>query len=84
MDLFYTILTFLGGLIGGVFLTAYKYRDYIKIGLTELINAYEDGKLDLLDLVSLLIRVNAHLKKIDDQKSALEIIQFIKQRFNLQ
>lgn len=84
MDLFYTILTFLGGLIGGIFLTAYRYRNYIMIGLESMIEAWKDGKLDVFDAVYLLVKVHSVVKGISEQNSALEIIQFIKQRFNLQ
>jgi len=84
MDLFYTILTFLGGLIGGLVLAIYRYKDYIYFGLSELMNAYRDGKLDIDDGVRLLIDAYAYFTHRDVKTVALEIIQYIKKNYGLE
>jgi hypothetical protein len=83
IDWFYSVITFLGGLIGGVVLTLYKYRNYIKIGFTDLLEALSDGKLQPHDLILLLIDVEAEYECKDRKKIALDVINFIKQRYNL-
>jgi hypothetical protein len=83
MDIFYSVITFLGGLIGGVVLTLYKYRNYIKIGFTDLLEALSDGKLQPHDLILLLIDVEAEYEGRDRKTVALDVINFVKQRYNL-
>jgi hypothetical protein len=83
IDWFYSVITFLGGLVGGVVLTLYKYRNYIKIGFTDLLEALSDGKLQPHDLILLLIDVEAEYEKRDRKTVALDVINFIKQRYNL-
>jgi hypothetical protein len=83
IDWFYNVITFLGGLIGGVVLTLYKYRNYIKIGFEDLFEALSDGKLQPHELILLLIDVEAEYEKRDRKTVALEVINFIKQRYNL-
>jgi hypothetical protein len=83
IDIFYSVITFIGGLIGGVVLTLYKYRNYIKIGFTDLLEALSDGKLQPHDIILLLIDVEAEYEKRDRKQVALEVINFIKQRYNL-
>jgi len=83
IDIFYSVITFLGGLIGGVVLTLYKYRNYIKIGFTDLLEALSDGKLQPHDLILLLIDVEAEYEGKDRKTVALDVINFIKQRYNL-
>jgi hypothetical protein len=83
IDIFYSVITFIGGLIGGVVLTLYKYRNYIKIGFTDLLEALSDGKLQPHDLILLLIDVEAEYEKRDRKTVALDVINFIKQRYNL-
>jgi hypothetical protein len=83
IDIFYSVITFIGGLIGGVVLTLYKYRNYIRIGFEDLLSALSDGKLQPHDLIILLIDVEAEYEKKDRKQVALETINFIKQRYNL-
>jgi hypothetical protein len=83
IDIFYSVITFIGGLIGGVVLTLYKYRNYIKIGFTDLLEALSDGKLQPHDLILLLIDVEAEYEGKDRKTVALDVINFIKQRYNL-
>jgi len=83
IDMFYSVITFLGGLIGGVVLTLYKYRNYIKIGFADLLEALSDGKLQPHDLILLLIDVEAEYEGRDRKTVALDVINFIKQRYNL-
>ena len=83
IDMFYSVITFIGGLIGGVVLTLYKYRNYIKIGFADLLEALSDGKLQPHDLIILLIDVEAEYEGRDRKTVALDVINFIKQRYNL-
>jgi len=83
IDIFYSVITFIGGLIGGVVLTLYKYRNYIKIGFADLLEALSDGKLQPHDLILLLIDVEAEYEGRDRKTVALDVINFIKQRYNL-
>jgi hypothetical protein len=83
IDMFYSVITFIGGLIGGVVLTLYKYRNYIKIGFADLLEALSDGKLQPHDLILLLIDVEAECEGRDRKTVALDVINFIKQRYNL-
>ena len=83
IDLFYAVITFLGGLIGGVVLTAWKYRNYILPMVSEITEALEDGKITFHETLGMLITAYASYRKEDVQKTVLETIRYLKQRYNL-
>jgi hypothetical protein len=83
MDVFYHVITFIGGLIGGVVLTIYKYRNYILPITSEIMKAYEDGKITFHEVLGSLIVAYSMWKGEDERKIALETIRYLKQRWNL-
>jgi len=83
LDLFYTVITFLGGLIGGVVLTTWKYRNYILPIVSEITKALEDGKITFHEMLGMLITAYSSYRKEDIQKTVLETIRYLKQRYNL-
>jgi len=83
MDVFYSLVSFVIGFLGGSIAFIYKYRNYIKIGFTDLLEALSDGKLQPHDLILLLIDVEAEYEGKDRKTVALDVINFIKQRYNL-
>jgi hypothetical protein len=83
IDIFYSLVSFIIGFLGGAIAFIYRYRNYIKIGFEDLFEALSDGKLQPHDLILLLIDVEAEYEKKDRKTVALETINFIKQRYNL-
>ena len=83
IDWFYSLISFIIGFLGGASAFIYRYRNYIRIGFEDLLSAFSDGKLQPHDLILLLIDVEAEYEKRDRKTVALEVINFIKQRYNL-
>lgn len=83
-EIIYNAVLFIGGFIGGIILMMYRYRDYIKLGLESLIEAWKDGVIDLFDAVYLIVKVYSYVNGVSEQKGALEIINEIKKRFGLE
>jgi len=82
-DIFYAIITFLGGIISGVVLTVWKYKNYILPVSSEIVKALEDGKIAFHEMLGVLITAYASYKHEDIQKTVLDTIQYLKQRYNL-
>jgi len=82
-DLFYTVITFIVGLISGVSLTVWKYRNHILPIVSEILKAYEDEKITFHEMLSVLITAYSLYRKEDIHKIVLETIQYLKQRYNL-
>ena len=72
-DLFYGILTFIGGIIGGVVLTVWKYKNYILPVSSEIVKALEDGKITFHEMLGMLITAYSTYKGEDVQKTVLEL-----------
>ena len=83
LDVFYNIILFIGGMIGGVVLAVWRYRNYILPISSEIVKALEDGKITFHESLSALITAYASYKSEDVQKTVLEVIRFLKQRYNL-
>jgi len=83
IDWFYSVITFIGGLIGGVVLTVYKYRNYILPVTGEIIRALEDGKITFHEVLGALIVAYSQYTGEDEKKVVLETIRYLKQRWNL-
>jgi len=73
----------MGGLIGGVAITVWKYRNYILPITSEILKAYEDEKITFHEMLSVLITAYSLYRKEDMKKIVLETIQYLKQRYNL-
>jgi len=82
-DLFYAVITFIGGMIGGVVLTVWKYRNYILPISSEFMRAIEDGKITFHETLTMLITAYSLHKKEDIHTTVLEVIRYLKQRYNL-
>jgi hypothetical protein len=83
MDVFYHVITFIGGLIGGVVLTIYKYRNYILPVTGEIVRALDDGKITFHEVLGALIVAYSQYTGEDERKTVLETIRYLKQRWNL-
>jgi len=82
-DLFYTVITFIGGLISGVAIAVWKYRNYILPITSEILKAFEDEKITFHEMLGVLITAYASYRHEDIQKTVLDTIQYLKQRYNL-
>jgi len=83
IDIFYSLVSLIIGFLGGAIAFIYRYRNYIKISFADLLEALSDGKLQPHDLILLLIDVEAECEGRDRKTVALDVINFIKQRYNL-
>ena len=81
---FYTIVSFIIGLIGGAAAIMWKHRDYIKIAVEDFIDAYKDGKIEFKETVKIIIDAYATYSKKDPKQVANETITYLKEKYGIQ
>jgi len=83
LEWFYNVIILLGGVLGGVFITFWKYRDYVKIAVEDVVDAYRDGKIEFHEAVKIMIDAYATYTKKDPKQIANETVAYLKEKYGL-